>query len=116
MKYHTIEIDGKEYNFRLTSQDAIKIEESCKVKLLDYITDYSMTAIVNLLYFMRRGAEQGFTKQDAFDFFDELADNEWALEDIIKKIILPTAKVSGLLKKSDLSRIDQVIEEQATQN
>lgn len=115
MKYHTIEIDGTEYNFRLTSQDAIKIEENCKVKLLDYITDYSMTAIVNLLYFMRRGAEQGFTKQEAYEFFDELADHDWALEDIIKKIILPTAKVSGLLKKSDLTKIDEAMD-QATQN
>lgn len=115
MRFHTIELNGREVNFRLTSQDCVKIEEQCKVKLLDYITDYSMTTIINLLYFMRRGAEQGFTKNEAFDLFDELADAEWSLEKIIKEIILPTAMVSGLLKKSDLMKVTEAMDNQATQ-
>lgn len=115
MRYHTIELNGQELNFRLTSSDAAKIEENCKVKLLDYLTDYSVTAIVNMLHFMRRGADKGFTKQDAYDLFDELADADWAVQDIIKDIILPTAQVSGLLKRSDLEKAEKAMDEQATQ-
>ena len=117
MRYHTIELNGNTYDFRLTSQDAVKIEEQCKVKLLDYIQDYSVNAVVNLLHFMRRGADKSFTKNDAFNFFDELAENDWALEDIMRKIIFPTCQVSGLLTTSDLKAIEErfATKDQATE-
>ena len=115
MRFHTIELNGEEIAFRLTSADAVKIEESCKVKLLDYIQDYSLTTIINLLHFMRKGAVSGFTKQQAMDLYDQLADEDWAIEDIMRKIIYPTCQVSGLLTKSDLMKIEEKFSEKDDQ-
>ena len=117
MKYFTIDLNGKDINFRLTSQDSIKIEKTYNVKPFDYIQDYSITTIINLLRYMRRGGgEPSFSQDDAEKFFDELVDNEWSLEKIVKEIIMPTCQVSGLLTKSDLQRILEEEENQkATQ-
>ena len=118
MRTHSIDINGKEYEFRLTSEDCIKIEEKTKVKLLDYLQDYAFTTVINLLYYMRKGVQQNFSKDDAYKLFDELADQDWAIEDIMKKIIFPTAQVSGLLTKSDLNKVLERMdnpEDQATQ-
>lgn len=119
MKYYTIDLNGQEINLRLTSQDSIKIESQSKTKLLDYIQDYSVTTIINLLRYMRKGGgEPNFSQQDAEKFFDQLVDNEYAIETIITDIIMPTCQVSGLLTKSDLELMMQKktdIKEQATQ-
>lgn len=119
MRTHTIELNGKEYEFRLTSEDILKIEEKTKTKILDYIQDYALTTIINLLYYMRKGVDQHFTKEEANKLFDELADNDMALEDIMKKIIFPCCQVSGLLTKSDLMKVLEKMDskdEQATQS
>lgn len=117
MKYFTFELNGKEVNMRLTSQDSIKIEETYKTKLLDYIQDYSIKTIVNLLRFMRRGGgDKSFSQDDAEEFFDELVDEGWAIQSIIEKIIMPTCVASGLLTPSDLQMIEDKKEElKATQ-
>lgn len=107
MKSFTFELNGREINMRLTSQDSIKIEEAYKTKLLDYIQDYSIKTIVNLLRYMRKGGgEQGFSQNDAEDFFNELVDDGYAIQSILEKIIMPTCVVSGLLTQSDLKMIE----------
>lgn len=112
MKYHTIDLNGKEINLRLTSADAVQLEKKTGTKLLDLINDYSMKNICVLLrYFRKGGGEVNFSEEDSYNFFDELADNDYALEDIQTKIILPTLQVSGLLTKSDL---DNIMEKVAT--
>ena len=109
MKYHTIELNGQEISFRLTSEDCCQLEEKTKVKLLDYIQDYSIITVINLLWYMRRGVEKSYTKNDTYKYFDELTDNEWSLEDIMMKIVYPCCQVSGLLTKSDLEKIQDKI-------
>lgn len=118
MKCFTFELNGREISLRLTSQDSIKIEDTYKVKLLDYIQDYSIKTIVNLLRYMRKGGgEQAFSQEDAQKFFDELVDNDWAIQTIVEKIIMPTCQVSGLLTQGDLQMIQDRKEElKATQN
>ncbi len=107
MKSFTFELNGKEVNLRLTSQDSIKIEETYKTKLLDYIQDYSIKTIVNLLRYMRKGGgDQSFSQEDAQKFFDELVDDGYAIQTIIEKLIMPTCVVSGLLTQSDLKAIE----------
>lgn len=120
MKYHTIEINGNEINLRLTSADAVQLERKTNTKLLDLISDYSMKNICLLLrYFRRGGGCPNFSEEDSYKFFDELADNEYAIEDIQTKVILPTLQVSGLLTKSDLenimARAETAKNQQATQ-
>ncbi len=117
MKCFTFELNGKEIELRLTSQDSIKIEETYHTKLLDYIQDYSIKTIVNLLRYMRRGAgEKSFSQDDAEKFFDELVDNGWAIQTIIEDIIMPACQVSGLLTEGDLQMMQDKKEElKATQ-
>lgn len=119
MRNHTIELNGREIEFRLTSEDMIKLEEKNHVKILDYIQDYSMSAITTLLWYMRKGVDKNFSKDDTYKLYDELADNDWAIEDIMKKIIFPTCQVSGLLTRSDLEKVlnkmDEMKDSQATQ-
>ncbi len=120
MKYHTIELNGEEINLRLTSADAVQLEKKTNTKLIDLISDYSMSTICLLLrYFRRGGGTPSFSEDDAYKFFDELADNDYAIEDIQTKVILPTLQVSGLLTKSDLEDIMTKVEankNQATQD
>ena len=117
MKSFTFELNGQEVSLRLTSQDSIKIEETYKVKLLDYIQDYSIKTIVSLLRYMRKGAgDKSFSQDDAEKFFDELVDEGWTVQTIIESIILPTCVASGLLAESDLQRIQDKKEDlKATQ-
>ena len=110
MRNHSIELNGKEIEFRLTSEDMVKIEEKNHVKILDYIRDYSFTTMINLLWYMRKGVDKNFSKEDTFALYDELADNDMAMEDIMKEIIYPTCQVSGLLTKGDLMKIQDLIE------
>lgn len=108
MKCFTFELDGKEINMRLTSQDSIKIENASKVSLFEYIEKLNITSTINLLKFMRRGGgEKSFSDQDAYDFYDKLVDEDYTVEKIVKEIIMPTCQVSGLFTKDDLQKIQE---------
>lgn len=106
MRSFNFDLNGKEIRMRLASQDCIEIEKNNGVKLLDYIQDYSITTIVTLLKYMRKGAgENNFTQNMAYDFYDELVDAGYTIETILDKIIYETAVVSGIISQEDLSNI-----------
>lgn len=109
MKYFTIELNGEEINLRITSQDAVKLEKNNNVKLLDYIQDYSTTAITTLLRYMLQGGRDGKTvsSTEAELFLDQLIEDGWRYEKIITDIIMPTCEVSGFLSQSDLNLLKQ---------
>ena len=111
MNYFTYELEGEELKFRLTSADCLEIEEKFKTRLIDYIQDYSMTAIITILRYMRKSSIESFSKNDACKLYDKLTDAGLTMEDILFKIIYPTAVVSGFLKKSDL---DEILEKRET--
>ena len=120
MKSFTFELNGKEISLRLRSEDAMKIESTYKVKLLDYVQDYSITTIVNLFRFMLKGGSgKPVSQEEAMAFYDELVDNDWALQTMISDLIMPACEASGLLTKSDLQMIQEKkieVMEKATQN
>lgn len=105
MNYFIYELEGEELKFRLTSADCLEIEDKYKTKLLDYIQDYSMTAIITMLRYMRKSDVPNFSRTDACNLFDKLINNGLTFEDILMKIIYPTAVVSGFLKQSDLNNM-----------
>lgn len=116
MRYHTIELDGKEYNFRLQADEIESIEKTLKVKILDYIQDYSVITIIYLLQRMWKPEDKHkVSHEEAIELFDTLVDNDYAIESIAKQIIWPTCVVSGLLTQSDLNKALKKAEEQATQ-
>ena len=119
MRAFTYVLNDEEIELRLTSSDAIKIEDTYKVKLLDFIQDYSIKTVVTLLRYMRKGASgKPQSQEDAERLFDKLVDSGLALEIILTDIILPACEKSGLLTESDLLKIQETKEdnkERATQ-
>lgn len=112
MRYYTINLNDEEVNLRLTSEDAVKIEKNYNVRLFDYISDSSMTSIINLLRYMLQGGKgKTISQPEAHEFFDRLVDNGWKVENIVMDIILPTAEVSGLLTQSDLDLAKEMTEQ-----
>ena len=114
MNYFIYELEGEELKFRLTSADCLEIEEKYKTKLLDYIQDYSMTAIITMLRYMRKSDMPSFSRTDACNLYDKLINSGMTFEDILMKIIYPTAVVSGFLKQSDLDNMIEAMETKAT--
>jgi polyhydroxyalkanoate synthesis regulator phasin len=95
----------KEIAMRLTSSDSMQIEKDYKTRLLDFVQDYSITTIVTLLKYMRKGAGDLLTSNQANDFYDELVDNGYTMADILDNIIYETLVVSGIISKEDLANI-----------
>lgn len=112
MRSFVYDLNGEELEFRLTSSDAIKIEETYKVKLLDFIQDYSIKTMVTLLRYMRKGATgRSQSQEEAEQLFDKLVDSGLALENILTEIIMPACEKSGLLTERDLQMIQEKKEE-----
>ena len=106
MRYHTIEVNGKEMHFRLTVDEIESIEKRNNVKMLDYIQDYSITTMVFLLQNMYKEEGRGkLSHSEAQDLLEELFDNDYSLQRVEEEIILPCCAVSGLLTKSDLNKV-----------
>jgi len=94
--------NGEEISFKLRSQDCINLERINKVRTLDYLQDYSITAVINMLRFMRKHENEQFSENNACELYDKLIADGYYLEDIFDKIIYETAVASGLFKKEDL--------------
>ena len=114
MNYFTYELEGEDLKFRLTSADCLEIEEKYNTKLLDFIQDYSMTAIITMLSYMRKSDIPNFSKNNACELYDKLINSGMTFEDILMKVIYPTAVVSGFLKQDDLDKMTEAVETKTT--
>ena len=103
--YTDSEGNEKEVGLRLTSMDCENIEKTYNCSLLDYVQQGSITSIVTLLQYMRKGAGENFTKNMAYSFYDELVDSGYTMMDILDKIIWEGLVVSGVMSASDLANI-----------
>ena len=108
MRTFTFELNNREVELRLVSEDMIKIEDTYKVRLIDFVQDYSIKNIITLLRYMLKGAKRSAISQDeAQKFFDELVDAKYSLAMIVSDIIMPACEASGLLSESDLQKIQE---------
>ena len=103
--YKDSEGNEKEVALRLTSIDCENIEKQFNCSLLDYVQQGSITSTVNLLYYMRKGAGESFTKNMAYSFYDELVDAGYTMMDILDKVIWEGLVVSGVMSAEDLKNI-----------
>ena len=95
----------REVALRLTSLDCEEIEKTYNCTLLDFVQQGSVSSIVTLLRYMRKGAGENFTKNMAYSFYDELVDSGYTMMDILDKVIWEGLVVSGVLSKEDLQNI-----------
>ena len=103
--YKDSEGNEKEVGLRLSSLDCENIEKAYNCSLLDYVQQGTITSIVNLLYYMRKGAGEVFSKNQAYSFYDELVDAGYTMTDILDKIIWEGLVVSGVMSADDLANI-----------
>lgn len=103
--YKDSEGNEKEVGLRLTSMDCENIEKQYQCTLLDYVQQGSITSIVTMLQYMRKGAGENFTKNQAYGFYDELVDAGYTMMDILDKLIWEGLVVSGVMSKEDLDNI-----------
>lgn len=114
MKYYEIDLNGRTVKFRLKSSDSVAIEKKTGIKLLDFIQDYSITAVITMLMYLRRSDVLNFSEKEAFDLYDELVDAGYTLEKIMYEIIFGSLVVSGFLLKSQLEEMMEEKEKLAT--
>lgn len=105
MKYFELELDGETIKFRLKSSDCLAIEKKTGVKILDFIQDYSMTAIILMLTYLRRGEKDNFSEKEATELYDKLVDSGYTMEKIMFDIIFEALVISGFLDKSQLDEM-----------
>ena len=112
MKYYELELNGRTIKLRLTANDCMVIENKTGKKLLDYMQDYSITTVVNLLMYLVRSSVPNFSIKDAGALYDELIDSEQygSLERILFDVIYEGMVVSGFLKREDLDTMKKAKE------
>lgn len=103
--YKDSEGNEKEVGLRLTSMDCENIEKQYNCTLLDFVQQGSISSIVTMLQYMRKGAGENFTKNQAYSFYDELVDAGFTMMDILDKVIWEGLVVSGVMSKEDLDNI-----------
>jgi hypothetical protein len=103
--YKDSEGNEKEVALRLTSLDCENIEKQYNCTLIDFIQQASVTSIVTLLMYMRKGAGENFTKNMTYGFYDELVDAGYTMTDILDKIIWEGLVVSGVMSAEDLANL-----------
>lgn len=95
MKQHIVTIKGEEIPFRLTGEDAMAIEKKYDKTIFDVFGSLSVTRIIDLLKYMRKGVVM--TQNMATALYDDMVEDGYTLERIYKEVIVPTAKISGFI-------------------
>lgn len=103
--YKDSEGNEKEVALRLASIDCEAIEKQYNCTLLDFVQQGSITSIITLLQYMRKGAGESITKNTAYGFYDELVDSGMTMTDILDKVIWEGLVVSGVISAEDLANI-----------
>lgn len=91
--------ENKELRLRLTSGDAIEIENTKKKAILEVLSDESLTSIVTLLRYLNKWENKNFSFQDAQRLYDELIDSGMSMKSILIDVIYEALVVSGFLEK-----------------
>lgn len=105
--YKDSEGNEKEVGLRLTSMDCENIEKQYNCSLINYVQQTSITSLITLLMYMRKGAGETFTKNQAYSFYDELVDSGYTIESMLMEIIYPALVVSGVLSEEDFKEIKE---------
>ncbi len=107
MKYYELDIAEKSYQLRLTTSNAIELEEKNHTKLLDFIEDYSIKSVTTLLMYCVRGTNKTFSKDEATTLMDNLLE-KYSLDEIINNIIYEVLVISGFLKKEHVEQTKEM--------
>ena len=109
-KYTNKEGQEKELRLRLTSGDAMEIENSKNVRIVEYLQQESMTMIITMLRHLNRWENKNFSLTNAQNLYDELIDSGMTMKRILTEIIYEALVVSGFLEKGEWERMKLALE------
>lgn len=99
--YTNKEGEEKELKLRLTSGDAMEIENIKKKKITEYLQEESMTMVITLLRYLLKWENKNYSLSNAQQLYDELIDCGMSMKKILTDIIYEALVVSGFLEKSE---------------
>jgi len=116
MNYYTFnytnkEGEIKELHLRLTSADAMEIENIKKMPITQYLQDESMGMIITMLRYLRKWEDKNFSLNNAQSLYDDLIDSGMSMKSILLDVIYEALVVSGFLEKEDWEELKKSLQE-----
>ena len=104
MKYYVYEYtnkegEKKELHLRLSSADAMEIENMKKMSITQFLQEESMSMVITMLRYLRKWEDKNFSLNQAQSLYDELIDNGLSMKSILIDVIYEALVVSGFLEK-----------------
>lgn len=91
--------EDKELRLRLTSGDAIEIENTKNKSITEFLQEESMVSIITILRYLNKWENKQYSFKNAQDLYDELIDSGMSMKSILLDIIYEALVVSGFLEK-----------------
>ena len=104
MNYYTFNYtnkqgEQKELRLRLTSADAMEIENIKKKSITEVLQEESLSMVITMLRYLRKWEEKNFSLTNAQQLYDELIDSGLSMKSILIDVIYEALVVSGFLEK-----------------
>ncbi|TDT63427.1 DUF6096 family protein [Fonticella tunisiensis] len=102
MKYHVINMAGRELKCRLNTQNTIAVEKKLggknilKILMDDQIPSLDM--VLNILHASLQALEHGYTLEKVYELYDEYVDEGKTYIDLVPELI-NVLEVSGFFKR-----------------
>jgi len=101
--------EEKELRLRLTSGDAMEIENINKKKITEYLQEESMSMVITLLRYLNKWDNNNFSLKNAQQLYDELIDSGLSMKSILIDVIYEALVVSGFLEKHDWEEMKKLL-------
>lgn len=101
--------ENKELRLRLTSGDAMEIENMTKKKITEYLQEESMSMVITILRYLNKWENKNFSLNNAQQLYDELIDSGMSMKSILINIIYEALVVSGFLEKSEWEEMKEFL-------
>ena len=98
-KYTNKQGEQKELRLRLTSADAMEIENTKKKSITEVLQDESLSTVITMLRYLRKWEEKNFSITNAQQLYDELIDSGLSMKSVLIEVIYEALVVSGFLEK-----------------
>lgn len=104
MNYYTFNYtnkqgEQKELRLRLTSADAMEIENTKKKSITEVLQEESLSMVITMLRYLRKWEEKNFSLTNAQQLYDELIDSGLSMKSVLIDVIYEALVVSGFLEK-----------------
>ena len=114
MNYYTFNYtnkqgEQKELRLRLTSADAMEIENIKKKSITEVLQEESLSMVITMLRYLRKWEEKNFSLTNAQQLYDELIDSGLSMKSILIDVIYEALVVSGFLEKDVWEEMKQKI-------